>query len=171
MEEKDGQLDADIFTEADEALKDAKQTLKGDLHPIQNMTDKELDRSKNEMKKLDANITEMKDKGGGEQKSKDAKKRKDKDDKVKVEAKEFQHDELVGLVNEVVNAILVFLIKEFALLLLKILPEHLIREYGLENNGCLDNAPNMKVKTVVLQDESSKLTEDDCDVAFSDFGD
>jgi hypothetical protein len=86
-------------------------------------------------------------------------------------AKEFQHDELVGLVDEVVNAILVFLIKEFTLLLVKFLPEHLIREYGLENNGCLDNAPNVKVKTVVLRDESSKLTEDDCDVAFSDFGD
>jgi hypothetical protein len=65
MEDKDGQLDANIFMEADEALKDAKQTLKDDLHPIQNMTDKELDRPKNEMKKLDANITETKDKGGG----------------------------------------------------------------------------------------------------------
>jgi hypothetical protein len=179
MKDTEIQLDAEIFMEADEAL---NATLTDDLNPIQNTKDEELNKPKSEMQTFDTNITKMEDKDDevdveilmeAKEASEDAEltMKDDLNATQSMNAEEFKDDyafEVGRLVDEGVNPTLAFLIIEFAGSLVTMLPEYLIHEYGLENNGCLDKAPDVSVKVLLLKDEASKITEDDCDVEFTD---
>jgi hypothetical protein len=50
-----------------------------------------------------------------------------------------------------------------ASLIVKMLPGDLIDVYSLEDNGCLDKVPNATVKIVLLNNETRRLSYDDCD--------